>query len=84
MINFKTFIPLLKERHICISFYDKGSNTSYRNYIYSDELFNLILEKCGEYYVDQVDSDSSLPAITLINPDDWEYYKENCTWNMME
>lgn len=75
ILTFKNFVSLLAEPKFCIFIYDKTNNETLRNYIYSKELFDLILKNFGDYYVDQISSDSSLVSFVLVNPEDWEDYK---------
>lgn len=75
-IQFKEIVEIMSEKKICVYIYDFVRTMS-KNFINDKELFNLLLDKYGSYYVDQLDVDSSVVSLVLIKPDDLEEYVKN-------
>ena len=76
-IQFKEIVTILAEKQVCIYIYTTKYNGITRNFISDRELFNSIVEIYGDYYVDQLDSDSGVVSMTLIKPEDLEEYVKN-------
>lgn len=75
-IQFKEIVEIMSEKKICIYIYDSVRTMS-KNFINDKELFNLLLDKYGNYYVDQLDVDSLVVSLVLIKPEDLEEYVKN-------
>lgn len=75
-IQFKEIVEIMSEKKICIYIYNPTRVTP-KNFINDKELFNLLLDKYGNYYVDQLDVDSLVVSLVLIKPDDLETYKKS-------
>lgn len=76
-IQFKEIVSILAERQVCIYIYTTKYNGMTRNFISDKELFNSIVEIYGDYYVDQLDTDSGVVSMMLIRPEDLEEYVKN-------
>lgn len=75
-IQFKEIVEIMSEKKICVYIYDPVRTTP-KNFINDKELFNLLLDKYGNYYVDQLDVDSLVVSLVLIKPDDLETYEKS-------
>lgn len=75
-IQFKEIVEIMSEKKICVYIYNP-TRVSPKSFINDKELFNLLLDKYGDYYVDQLDVDSLVVSLVLIKPEDLEEYVKN-------
>lgn len=75
-IKFKNIVEIMSEKRICVYIYNP-TRVSPKNFINDKSLFKLLLTKYDNYYVDQLDVDSSVVSLVLISPEDLETYEKS-------